>query len=95
MREAPLPVDLGIPTGRLFKNNKGEVMKKGELAAAFGVYARMLENLDSLFARILNVTGWPSPTSVVCVASDHGEMMGDGFKWGKTYDADGSVRVRL
>jgi hypothetical protein len=61
------------------------------------LYAAELENLDALFARVLakvDALGERDNT-VVIVASDHGEMLGDHSDWGKTMPWQGSASVPL
>ena len=61
------------------------------------LYAAELENLDALFALVLakvDALGERDST-VVIVASDHGEMLGDHADWGKTMPWQGSASVPL
>jgi len=61
------------------------------------LYAAELEHLDELFAQVLakvEALGELSNTLVV-VASDHGEMLGDHVDWGKTMPWQGSASVPL
>jgi len=60
-------------------------------------YAAQIENLDSLFGRLLaklEASGHASNTLVV-VASDHGEQLGDQNAWGKKQPWEPSLRVPL
>ena len=61
------------------------------------LYAAELENLDALFALVLakvDALGERDNT-IVIVASDHGEMLGDHGDWGKTMPWQGSASVPL
>jgi arylsulfatase A-like enzyme len=61
------------------------------------LYAAELEHLDTLFATVLakvDALG-DRDNTVVIVASDHGEMLGDHADWGKTMPWQGSVSVPL
>ena len=66
-------------------------------AAARRAYAAELEHLDGLFAQLLaavDARGERGETLVI-VASDHGEMLGDLEDWGKTMPWQGSASVPL
>ena len=62
-------------------------------------YAAELENLDALFARVLAgvaaADAADGSTTLIVVASDHGEMLGDLGDWGKTMPWQGSASVPL
>eukprot|EP00948_MAST-09A_sp_MAST-9A-sp1_P003640 g3640.t1 len=60
-------------------------------------YAAEMENLDRLFALILDEVEEQeeSDNTIVCFASDHGEMLGDHGDEGKTYPWQGSSSVPL
>jgi arylsulfatase A-like enzyme len=60
-------------------------------------YAAELEHLDSMFGRILAAVQQLGElaNTLVIVASDHGEMLGDWNDWGKTQPWQGSVSVPL
>ena len=60
-------------------------------------YAAEVENLDRLFGQILNEVARAREldATVVCVASDHGEMLGDHGDAGKSKPWEASARVPL
>jgi hypothetical protein len=61
------------------------------------LYAAELQNLDALFAALLakvDALGERANT-VIVLASDHGEMLGDHNDWGKTMPWQGSASVPL
>lgn len=67
--------------------------------AARRAYAAELENLDALFARVLAgvaaADAADGSVTLVVVASDHGEMLGDLADWGKSMPWQGSASVPL
>ena len=59
-------------------------------------YAAELENLDTMFARVLAaIPADELANTFIIIASDHGEMLGDHDDWGKTMPWQGSVSVPL
>lgn len=58
-------------------------------------YAAELENLDARFAQVVAALGDSVDDALVCVSSDHGEMLDDHHDSGKTMPWSGSARVPL
>ena len=73
------------------------VLTRANNEAIRELYAAELQNLDALFAQVLakvDALGERDNTLVV-IASDHGEMLGDHSDWGKTMPWQGSASVPL
>merc|ERR1712194_480749 len=60
-------------------------------------YAAEIENLDSLFKKIIaKVTALGEiDNTIIVIASDHGDELGDHGKWGKERPWEGSAHVPL
>ena len=56
-------------------------------------YAAELENLDALFAALLADVDFA--TTLVCILSDHGELLGDHGAFGKSKPWQGAIGVPL
>jgi hypothetical protein len=83
-RQFPLAIDHTTLT-----NNQQQIVRED--------YAAEIENIDhwiGMYLTYLNSTGELNNT-LVCVSSDHGEMLGDHDDWGKTQPWSGSVGVPL
>ncbi len=80
------------PTGVAGKhvNLSGEAL----LNARAGYYG-LINHLDDQLRRILNpIIGLrQGQDTVVCLTSDHGEMLGDHYRWAKSLPYEGSARV--
>lgn len=78
----------GVSPNRI--NLKGEAL----LNARAGYYG-LINHLDDQLRRILNpVTGIRhNSDTIVCLTSDHGEMLGDHYRWRKQVPYEGSARV--
>ena len=90
------PENDGIGTGQAPSkvNLKGEAL----LSARAGYYG-LINHLDDQLNRLLNpVTGIQRVTdnnTAVIMTSDHGEMLGDHYYWGKSLPYEGAARIPL
>ncbi len=68
---------------------------KGEaLLSTRAAYYGLINHIDDQLRRILNpVTGLNSRELIIVFTSDHGEMLGDHYKWRKMVAYEGSARV--
>lgn len=84
----PPPEPFGVSSNRV--NLKGEAL----LSARAGYYG-LLNHLDDQLRRVLNsVIGIrQNSDTVICLTSDHGEMLGDHYMWAKSVPYEGSARV--
>jgi len=79
----PTPVDMGALSPAI-----SQIIRRD--------YAAELINLDSLFAKVIAaIPAEDIDNTVIIIASDHGEMLGDHDDWGKTMPWQGSVNVPL
>jgi arylsulfatase len=79
----PAPVDMGALSPSI-----AQIIRRD--------YAAELINLDSLFAKVIAaIPAEDIDNTVIIIASDHGEMLGDHDDWGKTMPWQGSVNVPL
>ena len=71
-------------------NLKGEAL----LSARAGYYG-LINHLDDQLRRVLNpVIGLKqNEDTIVCLTSDHGEMLGDHYCWAKSLGYEGSARI--
>ena len=71
----------------LMSNNDQQIVRRD--------YAAELENLDSLFNKILTTlyNREDANNTIIIMASDHGEELGDHNNWGKTMPWSGSASV--
>jgi len=60
-------------------------------------YAAMIENIDRQVGRFLDVVEQRGEldNTIIVYASDHGEMLGDHGKWGKSVHYEPSIRIPL
>ena len=61
------------------------------------LYAAEVENLDSWFGKYIHAVEQlgDAPSTVICISSDHGEMLGDHGDWDKSKPWEGSAHVPL
>jgi len=73
------------------------VLSKQDALDISRLYAAELEHLDSLFGIILQKLKdiGEYENTIIFVATDHGEMLGDHSDWGKTLPWQGSISVPL
>lgn len=85
-----------VPPAKPFGVSSNRVNLRGEalLSARAGYYG-LLNHLDDQLRRVLNgVIGIrQNSDTIVCLTSDHGEMLGDHYRWAKSVPYEGSARV--
>jgi arylsulfatase A-like enzyme len=81
---------LGVNVGGHIACLKGETL----LSARAGYYG-LINHLDDQIHRLLypSVSGIDFEDTIVMLVSDHGEMLGDHYRWHKTVAYEGSARI--
>ncbi len=89
--ETPLAPKRPTKVDDSYINLTGE-LRRCMLAGYFG----LINHIDDQIRRLLNpVTGFFTPDTVVVYTSDHGEMLGDHYRFRKSLPYEGSARVPL
>ena len=99
-RSYPLAIDhttLTPAQQKVVREGKRSSLKKQSQKKIFLDYAAEIENIDSWIGKYLDFLEKSGEinNTLVCVSSDHGEMLGDHDDWGKTQPWGGSMRVPL
>jgi arylsulfatase len=87
----PPPNDgLGVPNGGMSVDLKGEAL----LSARAGYYG-LINHLDEQLRRVLNPFSGllDMSNTIVMFVSDHGEMLGDHYRWHKAVAYEGAARI--
>ena len=90
MRERWQDVDLPLPHDNQMSDQTGLLRNRQN-------YAAMIENIDRQVGRFIDAVAARGElkSTIVVYASDHGEMLGDHHRWGKSIWYQPSVRVPL
>ncbi len=86
----PLDKGLGLDAGDTAAQLEGEKL----LSARAGYYG-LINHLDDQLRRILNGISNPADlkNTIVMLVSDHGEMLGDHYRWHKIMPYEGAARI--
>lgn len=78
-------------------SSRSVVLKGEALLSARAGYYGLINHLDDQIRRLLNGVsgGVDLRNTIVIYTSDHGEMLGDHYMWGKSVPYQGSVRIPL